>query len=181
MANSDSTRLYGLVAEFDDQDAFLAAVHTVREAGYAQIEAYAPFAVDGLAEAVGFRRNGVAGITLLLALLAMVGTYFMQWYSAVIDFPMNIGGRAVHSWPGFIPVTAEITLMFAGIGAALGMLALNRLPKLHHPMFGARGFERATSDRFFVCVLHSDPAFDAAAVRALLTGMAPLAIEEVHQ
>lgn len=181
MRVNDPEKLYGLVAEFDDPDAFLSAVHTVREAGYARIEAYSPFPVDGLAEAVGFGRSGVAAATLILALVGMVGIYFLQWYSAVIDFPMNIGGRAVNSWPAFVPVTAEVTLMFAGIGAAVGMIALNKLPKLHHPIFGARGFERATSDRFFVCILQQDPAFDAPAVRALLKGLTPLAVHEVYK
>ena len=124
--------------------------------GYRNVEAYAPFSVEGLAEALGFARNRVALITLLGGILGGAGIYFLQWYSAVIDYPINIGGRPLHSWPAFIPATFECTVLGAALAAFFGMLILNGLPRLHHPVFNAPDFDLATRNRFFLCIEAAD-------------------------
>src|SRR2546421_3942335 len=117
--------LYGLMAEFASAEQLVAAVHQAREAGHERVEAYAPFPVEGLAEATGFRRNWVPPIVLAGGLLGGIGGYFMQWYSAVISFPINSGGKPPHSWPEFIPVTFETTILIAALAGVAGMLLLN--------------------------------------------------------
>lgn len=174
-----TAKVYGLLAEFATADALLAAANRMRQAGYRQLEAYAPFAVEGLAEAVGFRRNRVPLITLLGGIVGGVGTYFLQWYAAVIDYPINVGGRPLHSWPSFLPPTFEITILGAAFAAVFGMLIANGLPRLHHPLFDVPEFDLATRNRFFLLLPARDPAFDAAGGRRLLQDLQPLLVREV--
>jgi hypothetical protein len=144
--------LYGVMAEFATPEALLAAVRRAREAGYERVEAYAPFPVEGLAEATGMKRNWVPPIVLAGGLVGGLGGYFMQWYSAVVSYPINSGGKPPHSWPEFIPVTFELTVLVAAIAGVLGMLFLNGLPRLTHPVFNVREFDLASRNRFFVCI-----------------------------
>jgi hypothetical protein len=174
-----TAKVYGLLAEFATADALLAAAKHMRQAGYRQLEAYAPFAVEGLAEAVGFRRNRVPLFTLLGGIAGGVGTYFLQWYAAVIDYPINVGGRPLHSWPSFLPPTFEITILGAAFAAVFGMLIANGLPRLHHPLFDVPEFDLATRNRFFLLLPASDPAFDDASGRGLLQDLQPLLVREV--
>jgi hypothetical protein len=171
--------IYGLLAEFATADALLDAATHARQAGYQQAEAYAPFAVEGLAEALGMRRNHVPLFTLLGGVLGGLGTYFMQWYSAVIDYPINVGGRPLHSWPSFIPATFELTILGAALAAVFGMLMMNGLPKLHHPLFDVPEFDLATRNRFFLCLPATDPAFDRERAKTFLNELSPLLIREV--
>lgn len=174
-----SSALYGLFAEFSQPSQLIDAARTCR-AHYREVEAYSPYAVDGLAEAIGFTRNRVPLIGLLGGVSGGIIAYFMQWYTAVIDYPIDVGGRPLHSWPAFIPATFELTVLGAALAIFFGLLALNGLPQLHHPMFNAREFDLASRNRFFVGVLGSDPAFDADNVRNFLEGLHPLCIIEVH-
>jgi hypothetical protein len=172
-------KLYGLAAEFATADELLEAVRKARADGYAQVEAYAPFPVEGMDELVGMKRNHVPLITLLGGLAGGAGTYFLQWYSAVIDYPINVGGRPLNSWPSFLPPTFEITVLGAALAAVIGMLALNGLPRLHHPLFALEEFALATRNRFFICLPARDPAFDPARGAQLLAGLKPLWQREV--
>jgi hypothetical protein len=165
---------YGLLAEFATADALLDAARRVREAGYVHAEAYAPFAIDGLAEALGFARTRVPAATLAGGLVGGLGAYFLQWYSASVDYPINVGGRPLHSWPMFIPVTFEMTVLGAAFAALAAFLIGSRLPRLHHPIFAAPDFDLASRNRFFLCLPSHDPAFDAAAAARLLDSLAPL-------
>jgi hypothetical protein len=174
-----SAPLYGLIAEFRTADALLDAARRARDAGYRELEAYAPYPVEGIAEAVGFRRNRVPLVTLLGGLVGGIGGYFLQWYSAVIDYPINVGGRPLHSWPSFIPPTFELTILGAALGAVFGMLALNGLPRLRHPIFNAPDFEQATRNRFFLCLAARDPDFDFGRGRDFLASLGPLSVGEV--
>jgi Protein of unknown function (DUF3341) len=174
-----SAPVYGLLAEFATAEALLGAARAAREHGYAQFEAYAPFAVEGLDELVGLKRNHVPLLTLLGGIAGGAATYFLQWYSAVIDYPINIGGRPLHSWPSFLPATFEITILGAALAAVIGMLVLNGLPQLYHPLFAVEEFELATRNRFFLCLPARDPAFDLARSSALLHGLDPLLLREV--
>jgi hypothetical protein len=171
--------LYGLVAEFADDKALVDAARRARAAGYRNVDAYAPFSVDGLSDALGFRTDRVALITLLGGLVGGVGGYFLQWYSAVIDYPINSGGRPLHSWPAFIPATFEMTVLGAALAAFFGMLILNGLPRLIHPIFNAPEFDLASRNRFFLCIEARDPRYEAGETRAFLEGLAPIRIAEV--
>jgi len=168
--------LYGLLAEFSTPESLLDAVHRAREAGYQRLEAYAPFPVDGLAEATGMRRNWVPAIVLSGGIAGGLGGYLMQWYSAVISYPINSGGKPPHSWPEFIPVTFELVVLGAALAGVIGMLALNRLPKLYHPVFNVREFDLASRNRFFLCLRSADEN-----ARGFLRGLHPLGVWEVPQ
>jgi hypothetical protein len=170
--------IYALLAEFADPQALIAAVTRCRER-YRDVDAYAPYAVDGLAEALGVRKNRVPLVTLIGGLIGGAGIYFLQWYSAVVDYPINSGGRPLDSWPVFIPPTFELTILAAALAAFFGMLFLNGLPQLHHPIFNAPEFELASRNRFFVAIRATDPAFDGARTRAFLESLAPIRVSEV--
>jgi hypothetical protein len=177
---SDSP-LYGLLAEFATADALLKAVHCATAAGYRRVDAYSPFHVEGLGEALGMRADAVPFITLLGGSIGGIGGYFMQWYSAVISYPINVGGRPLHSWPSFIPVTFELAVLGAALAAFIGMLALNGLPRLHHPLFGAVEFDLATRNRFFLCIERRDAAFDRHATAEFLRALSPLGVWEIAE
>ena len=138
--------MYGLMAELASAEALIAAAREARAAGYARVEAYAPFPVEGLADAVGFTRSRLPLGVLLGGVAGGLGSYFMQWYSAVHLYPENVGGRPLHSWPAFIPIGFEMTILFAALAAVVGMLLANGLPRLRHPVFDVPDFDLATLD-----------------------------------
>jgi len=173
------TAVWGLMAEFATADELLAAALRVRAIGYQHAEAYSPFPVEGLAEALGFERSRVPFVTFLGAVLGGAGGFFMQWYSAVVDYPLNIGGRPLNSWPMFVPVTFELAVLGGALAAVAAMLVGSGLPRLRHPVFGARDFDLATRNRFFLCLRSDDPAFDAEQAAALLDSMKPIRRMEV--
>jgi hypothetical protein len=164
--------------EFASADQLLQAARQARAAGFATAEAYSPFAVDGLAEALGFRSNRIALITAVGGILGGASTYALIWYSAVLDYPINVGGRPLYSWPSFVPPTFEFTILGAALAAAIGMLISNGLPRLRHPLFDMPEFDLASRDRFFLFLPASDPAFDAASARAWLEPISPLRMTE---
>jgi hypothetical protein len=167
------------MAEYTDPDALLASARTAYAAGYRRMDAYTPFPVEGLAEAIGFTRNRIPLIVLIGGLLGGAGAYFMMWYSATIHYPINVGGRPFHSWPAFIPITFELTVLAASFAAVLGMLGLNRLPMPHHPVFNVPSFALASRNRFFLCIEADDPNFDLAGTRRFLEGLGPKQVLEV--
>ena len=173
--------MYGLMAEFASAEALVAAARRARAQGYARIEAYAPFPVEGLAEAVGFTRSRVPLAVLLGGIAGGLGGYFLQWYSAVVHYPENIGGRPLDSWPEFIPVTFELVVLGAALAAFVAMLAANGLPRLRHPVFGAPHFDLATRNRFFLCVLAADPRYEEKGARRFLEELEPMRVVEVAQ
>ena len=173
--------LYGVMAEFASADALLRATHEARAAGYARVEAYSPFPIEGLAEVIGMRRNWVPAIVLAGGLVGGVGGYFMQWYSAVISYPINAGGRPLHSWPAFIPATFELVVLCAALAGVAAMLFLNGLPRLHHPLFNVREFDLASRNRFFLCLRSDEPRFAPDSARAFLRSLEPLGVWDVPQ
>lgn len=175
------SRPWGLMAEFATADALLAAARRAREAGYLRAEAYSPFPIDGLAEALGFERSAVPLCTFLGALAGGGAGYFMLWYSAVVDYPLNIGGRPLHSWPMFVPVAFELAVLGGALAAVLAMFAGSGLPRLRHPLFAEPRFDHATRNRFYLCLRSDDPAFEAGRARELLARLDPLACVEVAQ
>lgn len=171
--------LYGLLAEFPSADSLCTAVRHVRARGWTRVEAYSPFAIEGLDEIVGADKGGIAPLTLLGGIVGGAGTYFLQWYAAVVDYPINIGGRPLNSWPAFIPATFEITILGAAVAAVVTMLVLNGLPRLYHPLFEVEEFELASRNRFFLCLPARDPVFAPGFARDLLAELHPLLLREV--
>jgi hypothetical protein len=172
-------QVYGIVAEFVTPEKLTAAAQRIAEEGYSRVEAYTPFAVDEVSEALDQKDRPVALITLAAGMLGGLAGFGMCWYAFAIYYPINVGGRPLNSWPAWIPITFELTVLFAALTAAIGMLAINGLPRLHHPIFETPGFERASRDRFFLCVEARDPKFDAGAVRELLAAQDPVRVTEV--
>lgn len=173
------TQPWCLMAEFASADALLDAARRARAAGYRHPEAYSPFPVEGLAEALGCERTWVPFFTFLGALAGGTGGFFMQWYSAVVDFPINVAGRPLNSWPMFMPVTFELAVLGGAFAAVLAFLIGSGLPRLRHPLFASRNFDLATRNRFFLCLRSDDPAFEPAQTRRWLEGLHPLACVEV--
>jgi len=172
--------IYGVVAEFDSPEALLAATQKTVTDGYRQFEAYSPFLVEGLDEAMGFHRSRVPLIALIGGIIGGVGGFFMEWFSAVIHYPINVGGRPLNSWPAFIPITFEMTILCASIAAVLGMLGLNGLPMPYHPLFNVSRFERASRDRFFLCIESRDPKFERERTTTFLKSLNSKGVYEVE-
>ncbi len=171
--------IYGMMAEFDSASDLVAAARRTHEEGYHKIDAYSPFPVEGLAEEIGFRKNGVPLVVLIGGLLGCMSGYALQYWISAVSYPINVGGRPYNSWPAFIVVTFEMTILFAGLAAVFGMLALNGLPMPYHPVFNVPRFAFATRDRFFLIIFSSDAKYDAVATRAFLETLGPRSISEV--
>ena len=172
--------IYGLMAEFDTPEALLEAAQRAYASGYRRMDAYSPFPVDGLAEAVGFRHTHLPLIVLIGGILGGVGGFLLQYWISVIDYPVNVGGKPYNSWPAFIPVTFETTVLAAALTAVLAMLALNGLPMPYHPVFNVDRFALASRDQFFLCIEATDPNFDSENTRRFLEGLAPRAVSVVE-
>lgn len=174
-----SAPLHGLLAEFDSAAALTAAVRRVRAATRFAPEAYAPCPLEELGALLPPHRDRIPLAMLLGALAGGIGTFALEWYSAVVDYPLDVGGRPLFSWPAFLPPALEMTLLGAALCGVAAMLIGNGLPRLHHPLFAVPAFERASRDRFFLLLRADDPPFEARAARALLESLAPLAVHEV--
>lgn len=172
---------YGLLAEFLRPDELLRAAARAREEGYRRLDAYSPLPVHGLAEALGIRGTRLPYLVLAGGLAGAAGGYAMQVWMNAVDYPLDVGGRPLHSWPAFLIVTFEMAVLGAALTAVLGMFALNGLPRPHHPVFSVEAFRRASRDRFFLAVEARDPAFDPARTRAFLESLSPLAVHEVER
>lgn len=173
--------VYGLIAEFDDPDTLLRATEKAHESGYRTMDAYSPFPVHGLAEAMGVRKTAVSFITLVGGLTGAATGFGMQYFAHVIHYPYDIGGKPLNSWPSFMPITFELTILFAAFAALGSMLALNGLPRPHHPIFNAKRFERASSDGFFLCIERTDAQYDTEQTRSFLEGLGPVEVSEVRE
>jgi hypothetical protein len=169
------------MAQFREPEELLAAANRAYAAGYRNMDAYSPMPIEGLAEAVGFRRNWVPQIVLFFGLCGGIGGFGLLWWISVIAYPHNIGGRPFNSWPAYIPITFECTVLLAALSAVIGMLALNKLPMPYHPVFNVENFSRASIDRFFLCIEASDPKFDVAKTKAFLMQLNPEEVAEVEK
>jgi hypothetical protein len=177
--HGEREKLFGLMAEFADPDKLLEATREAHEAGYSRIDAFTPFPIEGLAEAMGSHKTLVPLFTLIGGLVGCAGGFFLQYWPNVIGYPLDIGGKPYDSWPSFIPITFELTILFAALSCALGMLAMNGFPSPYHPVFNLPSFERATRDRFFLCIMAQDPKFDTEATKAFLLTLEPQDVSEV--
>jgi hypothetical protein len=152
--------IWGLLAEFDSPTALVEAAAEVRDAGYRRIDAHTPFPIEELPHALGLGRNWLPLLVLIGGLVGCFGGYFMLWYAMAVDYPLNVGGRPLHSWPLFVPITFELTVLVAALTAVLAMLGLNGLPMPYHPLFNVSRFALATRDRFFLAIESRDRCFD---------------------
>jgi hypothetical protein len=172
-------QLYGVMGEFETPEAILHAARRAREAGYRHITAYTPIPVEGLAQIIGFRWTAVPLITLLGGLAGGLSGFGMEYWMSAMSYPINVGGRPLNSWPAFIPVTFELTILGASLSAVFGMLALNRLPQPYHPVFNVERFSRASTDRFFLCIESRDPKFHLAESAKFLQSVSAQHVSEV--
>ena len=172
--------IYGLLAEFADVTDLVHAVRAVRAAGYHRVDAFTPFPVEELSEALEFHDRRLPRRVLLGGVLGGLAGYALQYWTSVVDYPLNVGGRPLHSWPSFIPVTFEMTILGAALATVFGLLALNGLPMPYHPLFNVPRFALSTRDRFFLCIEAIDPCFDREDTRRLLERLAPRDISEVE-
>jgi hypothetical protein len=162
--------LFGLMAEFDSADQLLEATVRATAAGYKRVEAYSPFPVEGLAEALNFHTR-LPLIVLIGGIIGGLSGFLLQYWISVMDYPINVGGRPLNSWPSFIPVTFELTILVAGLTAVIAMIALNGLPMPYHPVFNVPRFELASNDRFFLSIEATDPRFQMDGTRSFLEGL----------
>lgn len=173
------SHLHGVMGEFETPEQLLAAAKRAKQAGYKHVEAYTPFPIEGLAQAIGFRWTAVPLITLIGGIGGGLTGFGLQYWCAAISYPQNIAGRPLNSWPAFIPVTFELTILGASIFAVIGMLALNKLPQPYHPVFSVERFAHASTDRFFLVIEASDPKFSLAESSRFLQEMAARHVTEV--
>lgn len=173
--------LYGLMAEFEEHEQLLEAAKRAYAEGYRRMDAFSPFPIEGLAEALGHEMTLVPLFTLMGGIAGGLGAYFMEWYSMGHLYPLNVGGRPLNSWPNFIPVTFELTVLIAALSALISMLVMNKLPQPHHPVFNVPEFRRASIDRFFLCIETTDPKFDRERTWEFLGKLKPLKVAEVEE
>ena len=173
------TGVHGLMAEFTDATALVHAAERTHAAGYRRVDAYSPFPIEELHHALGSPRSRLPLIVLLGGLTGCIGGFLMQYWTSAIAYPLNVGGRPLNSWPAFIPVTFECTILVASLSAVLGMLALNGLPMPYHPVFNVERFALASRNRFFLCIESRDRQFELARTRQFLESLGPREISTV--
>jgi hypothetical protein len=179
MTETPTNPLYGMMAEFDNPTDLVKATEHAYSAGYRKMDAYSPYPIEELSDALGFRKNRVPLVVLVGAILGGLSGYLLQYWISAVSVPENIGGRPYNSWPAFIIVTFEMTILFGGISAVVGMLALNGLPMPYHPVFNNPRFTSVTRDRFFLCIEAADPKFDTVSTGSFLMGLKATDVTEV--
>jgi hypothetical protein len=172
--------LYGVMAEFDDARILLKAAQAAHDKGYRRMDAYSPFPIEGLSEAIGFRQTRMPLIILLGGIAGCVGGYLLQYWGMVLSYPINSGGRPLNSWPAFIPVTFELTILCAALAAVFGMLAANGFPMPYHPVFNVPRFALASRSQFFLCIEARDPLFEKEGARRFLAELEPKGVYDVE-
>ncbi|KAA0224741.1 MAG: hypothetical protein AKCLJLPJ_01684 [Fimbriimonadales bacterium] len=175
------TDLFGIVAQYEDSDQLIEAARRARDAGYTKMDGYAPFAIEELPDILGNRDDRIPWVMFFGGMFGAIGGFGLQVWVANVDYALNIGGRPNISWPSFVPVTFECMVLAAAISGLVGMIALNGLPRPHHPLFDAPDFERVTQDRFFLCIESSDPNFDRDSVAKFLESTGAISVSEVKE
>jgi len=171
--------VYGIMAEFEDEHSLLHAAREAYKEGYRNMDAYSPIPVLGLPEAIGAPKSKVPLIVLIFGLTGAITGWLLQYWVTVIAYPLNVGGKPLVSWPMWVPIIFELMILFGAFSAFFGMLALNRLPEPYHPVFNVPGFERASQDRFFLCIEAKDPKFDRFYTREFLKSLGAVEVSDV--
>jgi len=171
--------LHGVIAEFESPAALIEAARQAREAGYRRMDAYTPYPIEELAHALALPRTKLPVLVLAGGALGCATGLAMQWFATAVHYPVNVGGRPLASWPSYVPITFELTVLFAAIAAVLGMLALNGLPMPYHPVFNVARFALASRNRFFLCIQARDPQFDLEGTRRFLETLEPREVTNV--
>lgn len=172
--------LYGVMAEFENPTDLVAAARKVYSLGYRRINGYSPYPIEELSEAIGFTHTSLPLIVFIGGVVGGLAGFFMQYWIEVIDYPLNVGGKPYNSWPAFIPITFEMTVLFAAFSAVLGMLVLNKLPQPYHPVFNVPNFAMATRDRFFLAIEANDAKFKHEEVVELLKSLNAIEVNDVE-
>ncbi|HEX3446441.1 MAG TPA: DUF3341 domain-containing protein [Chthoniobacterales bacterium] len=179
--STENAPLYGITGQFESEEYLVAAARRMVAEGFGHIDAFTPYPIDGLAGIIKRERSLAPLMMLIGGLLGAVTGYGMQLYAMGYFYPLNVGGRPLNSWPLYIPITFELTVLFSAFAGVIALLVLNRLPSVYHPLFSVPGFDRASSDQFFLCIEATDPTFDRPRIRALLEGLHSIAITEVQR
>jgi len=175
-----NTDLYGYLAEFESPQALVDAAEKVREAGYTKTDAFSPFPIPEIDDALGIKRSILPWIILAAGIFGGVGGFSMEWFANVVHYPINIGGRPPNSWPMFIPITFELTILFSAFTAGIAMLLMNGFPKHYHPVFNVQSFsERGSTSGFFLCIEEADDQFDRTKTREFLQSLNPIEVNDI--
>ena len=179
MLKQEESPIYGVAAEYETPEALMAAANRVREAGYVKIDAYTPFPVEGMSHALGIRDKWILILMLIGGFVGITNGFLLQYWGSVASYPLNIGGRPIISWPQMVVIMFELTVLTSALTGVFSMIILNGLPELYHPMFNVPGFERASQDRFFLCIEEKDAKFNVQEVTSLLEKTGALRVAEV--
>jgi hypothetical protein len=180
-ATAGDPLVYGLMAEFTSANALVAAARQTTAAGYVRYDCYTPFPIEELHEAMPHKRNWLPFLVLMGGILGGLGGFALCYWTSVIDYPINVGGKPLNSWPAFIPVTFECTILLAALTAVVGMLGLNGFPMPYHPVFNVERFKLASRERFFLCIESTDPAFDLDQTWSFLSRLHPTQVSQVDR
>lgn len=178
---AEAPQLYGILAEFPDADALVAATRKVAAEGYTHADTFTPYPVGETADALGFPKSEMGPVMFIGGLTGACSGFLMQYWTNGFGYPLNVAGRPYLSWPSFIPITFEMMVLTAALSGLFGLIALCGLPRLYHPLFNSARFDRASRDRFFLCVEAGDPKFDPARTREFMNTLNALSVEEVHE
>jgi len=176
---TETNTLHGIMAEFDGPEKLVEAVKRSRRAGFTRLEAYSPVPVEGLWSLIGHAKTKIPLIVLIAGIIGGTGGFMLQYWVSVHAYPLNIGGKPLNSWPSFIPVTFECTILAAALAAVVSMIVLNGFPAPYHPVFNVPNFEAASRDRYFICIESKDPRFKQGEVRNFLQSLKPLGVYDV--
>ena len=177
----DEPKLFGLLAEFATADELIAATRKARAEGYTLMDTHTPDPVGETADALGFPKSEMGAVMFIGGLVGAIGGFLMQYWDNAYGYGLNIGGRPYFSWPSFVPITFEMMVLTAALSGLFGLIAVCGLPRLNHPLFNSKAFDRASNDRFFLSVEAGDPKFDLGRTKAFLTTLTPASVEEVME
>jgi hypothetical protein len=181
MHQEEESSHHGVMAQFDNPDDLLAAARATFAAGYRKLDAYSPLPIHGLADAIGYKRTRLPWLVFCMGIIGAIAGYSLCYWTSVVDYPINIGGRPHHSGVSFIPITFEVTILFSAMTSAFGMLIANGLPHPYHPVFNVENFSRASSDLFFLCIESEDDKFDLDQTTAFLQSLNPQEVSHVER
>ncbi|MFH1686235.1 MAG: DUF3341 domain-containing protein [bacterium] len=181
MSKAANSQVLGIVARFESPAALMKAAEALRDAGYTKFDCHSPFPIHGMDSAMGLRRSALGWVVGLAALIGTSFALWLQWWSSSIEYPLNISGKPFFSYQAYLPVTFALGVLLSAAAALFGMLALNGLPRWHHPVFASKQFERASDDGFFVSIEAEDPKFDARASKEMLRSIGGADVEELQE